>query len=75
MSWQKAIYEVTRVDTREVLRGHRTRQRAVRCMADPLVGRAGKGHRWPSYTDGPCVLIVEGTWHEVFRPDDSDPTD
>lgn len=75
VSRQKAIYEVIQVGTGEVLSGHRTRQGAIDAWRTRWSGMPVKVIRWPRRTDGPGVLIVEGTWHEAFRPDGSDPTD
>lgn len=75
MSRQKSIYEVLRADTGEVLSGHRTRQAAVDTWRTRWSGLPVKIVRWPRRTDGPGVLVVEGTWHEPFRSDGADPTD
>ncbi len=75
MSRQKVIYEVIRADTGQVLSGHRTRQAAVDTWRTRWCGVPVKIIRWPRRTDGPGVLVVEGTWHEAHRPDRRDPTD
>ncbi|MGH9153527.1 MAG: hypothetical protein ACRD03_14250 [Acidimicrobiales bacterium] len=75
MSRQKAIYEVVHAETGEVLSGHRTRQAAVDSWRVRHTGMPVKIIRWPRRSDGPGVLIVEGTWHESRRPDAADPTD
>ena len=75
MSRQKAIYEVTHAETGEVLSGHRTRQAAVDTWRVRHAGLPVEIIRWPRRSDGPGVLIVEGTWHESHRGDAADPTD
>ncbi len=74
MSRQKSIYEVIHADSGEVLSGHRTRQAAVDQWRVQHSGLPVKIIRWPRRSDGPGVLIVEGTWHESHRPDSADPT-
>jgi hypothetical protein len=75
MSRPKAVYEVIGSDTGEVLSGHRTRQGAIDGWRTSWSGLPVEVIRWPRHTDGPGVLIVEGTWHESHRPDGRDPTD
>jgi hypothetical protein len=75
VSRQKAIYEILDVETGQVLSGHRTRQGAIDAWRVQHAGVPVKIVRWPRRTDGPGVLIVEGTWHESHRPDGADPSD
>jgi hypothetical protein len=75
VSRQKAVYEVIRADTAEVLSGHRTRQGAIDAWRQRHSGLPVKVIRWPRRNDGPGVLVVEGTWHESTRPDVADPAD
>lgn len=75
VSRQKAIYEVTHAETGEVLSGHRTRRGAVDTWRVQHSGVPVKIIRWPRRTDGPGVLVVEGTWHESHRPDGADSKD
>jgi hypothetical protein len=74
MSRQKVIYEIARSDTGELLSQHRTRQAAVDAWRQ-WVGVPVRIVRWPQRSDGPGVLIVEGTWHEAKRADGRDPSD
>lgn len=74
VSRQKVIYEILRTDTGEVLGHHRTRQAAVDAWRR-WAGVPVRITRWPRRSDGPGVLIVEGTWHETKRPDAADPDD
>ena len=74
VSRQKVIYEITRADTGEVLSQHRTRQAAVDGWRR-FTGVPVRIIRWPRRSDGPGVLLVEGIWHEAFRPDGKDSTD
>jgi hypothetical protein len=75
MSRQKAIYEVIHAEAGHVLSGHRTRQAAVDTWRVQHADLPVKIIRWPRRSDGPGVLIVEGTWHESHRPDAADPHD
>jgi hypothetical protein len=75
MDRQKAIYEVTHAETGDVLSGHRTRQAEVYTWRIQHAGLPVKFIRWPRGSDGPAVLIVEGTWHESHRSDAANPTD
>ena len=75
MSRPKAIYEVTHAETAELLSGHRTRQAAIDAWRVQHAGQPVKIIRWPRRSDGPGVLVVEGTWHESHRPDGADPRD
>ena len=51
----------------------RTRQAAVDTWRIKQTGLPVKIIRWPRRSDGPGVLIVEGTWHESHLPDAADP--
>jgi hypothetical protein len=75
MSRQKSIYEVIHAETNQVLSGHRTRRAAVDTWRVAHSGQPVKIIRWPRRSDGPGVLIVEGTWHESHRADAGDSTD
>jgi hypothetical protein len=75
VSRQKAIYEITHAETGEVLSGHRTRRGAVDTWRVRHSGVPVKIIRWPRGSDGPGVLVVEGTWHESHRPDGADSKD
>ena len=71
VSRQKVIYEIARSDTCGALSRHRT-QAAVDGWRR-FTGVPVRITRWPRRTDGPGVLIAEGTWHEAYRPDGKDP--
>ena len=61
-----AVYEITDMQTREVLSRHRTRQAALDAWRLRFTGVAVE--IWRRTVPKGETLIVEGTWYEAQRP-------
>lgn len=69
VSRPKVTYDITDAATGAVLGQHRTRQAAIDNWRVGYTGIPVKIIRRRRRGEPNDILIVEGTWHEAFRPD------